>query len=303
MLLPPHWAATEHAVNDVVQCIDSNRHQLLDAYYEAGPVDDARRAGIEIETVGRIAVIPVTGLLMKRPTSFERRLFGASSTSMTGAAIQSAALDKGIDSILLWVDSPGGTVDGTAELADTVVAASKKYKKRTVAHIDGLGASAAYWIASQAQEVYATRMSQVGSIGVRMMAYDWSRMFENEGITPVVVDTGQHKSAGAPGTKITDTQRAEWQRVVDGMFEQFKGAISSARGLKGKRLDAVTEGQVWLGTEAVDLGLIDGTQSLDATLADLHKKANNTTNTRTRYRAQLTLQNQRLALLGANMEG
>ena len=207
-----------------------------------------------------VAVIKVMGTLMKQSSSFS----GGSSTVQLRKDVRQAANDDDVSAILLAIDSPGGTVAGTKDLADEVKAATKK--KPVWAHIDDLGASAAYWIASQCDAIYANQpTAQVGSIGTYAVVYDVSGMAEKAGIKTYLFATGPLKGAGVEGAAITDEQAAEWQSMVNTMQESFDAAVKSGRKLTDKQLADVRSGGCFLGQTAIDKKLIDGIRSYEAT--------------------------------------
>ncbi|RPJ07931.1 MAG: S49 family peptidase [Deltaproteobacteria bacterium] len=116
-----------------------------------------------------IAIVSVTGTLMKR-ANWISHWSGGTSTQLLKADIAKALVDSSVKGILLIVDSPGGIVHGTKDLADFIF--ENRGKKPIVAYTDGLMCSAAYWIASAAGEVVASKTSEVGSIGVALTHYD-----------------------------------------------------------------------------------------------------------------------------------
>src|SRR6185436_13049667 len=138
-----------------------------------------------------------------------------------------AAADPSIKTILLLIDSPGGTIAGTAELADSVAAANKI--KPVIAHADDQMASAAYWIASQCRMITSNRTALVGSIGTYVEVYDTSKMYENAGVKVHMISTGPHKGALVDGTPVTDDQLAEVQKLVDSLNRHFLAAVSAGR--------------------------------------------------------------------------
>lgn len=211
----------------------------------------------------QIAIVKAVGMLMKQQSSL-----GGTSTIQLRRDIRASAADPNVSGILLAIDSPGGTVAGTSDLAAEVKAATRK--KPVWAHIDDLGASAAYMVASQADMIFANQPeASVGSIGTMMMLYDASAAFEKEGIKPMLFKTGPLKGAGSPGSEITEEQAAYFQRMIDGMQAGFDAAVKSGRGLSAKELDAVRTGGVFLASEAKQLRLIDGIRPLEKTLAEL----------------------------------
>lgn len=210
-----------------------------------------------------VAVVKMAGALMKSQSSM-----GGTSSVQLRRDIRAAANDPNVSGILLAIDSPGGTVAGTADLAADVKAASRR--KPVWAHIDDLGASAAYWVASQADVVYAnTASALVGSIGTVMTVYDASKAAGNEGVEVLVFATGPLKGAGTPGTAITEDQRSYFQRIVDDSQTHFDAAVKSGRSMNQTQLNAVRTGGVFSAAEALSLKLIDGIQPLEKTLAAL----------------------------------
>ncbi|VTU01007.1 peptidase s49 : Periplasmic serine proteases (ClpP class) OS=Chthonomonas calidirosea (strain DSM 23976 / ICMP 18418 / T49) GN=CCALI_01405 PE=4 SV=1: Peptidase_S49 [Gemmataceae bacterium] len=210
-----------------------------------------------------IAVLKATGTLMKQASSF-----GGTSTIQLRRDVRQAAADPNVSAILLAIDSPGGTTAGTADLAADVRAARKA--KPVWAHIDDLGASAAYWVASQADMIFAnTSTALVGSIGTLLTVYDMSASAEREGIKTLVFKTGPLKGAGVPGSVITDEQRAHFQKIVDDGQSAFDAAVRSGRGMTAAELAAVRTGGVFGAAEALSLKLIDGVRSLDKTIEAL----------------------------------
>ena len=213
-----------------------------------------------------VAVIPLEGVMMKRPTLFQA-FFGGASTQLVQQAVEMAAADEAITAIVIRVDSPGGSGDGIAELSDAVFAAAER--KMVVAHVSGMAASAALWAVAGADRIITGKLDMVGSIGTRMLLFDVSRMFENAGIKPVVIDTGEFKSTGAAGVPITDRQIEHLQSIVDTFFDEFVSAVSRGRGMTDAAVRAVADGRIFMPREALRLGLIDGIGTLDETVQAL----------------------------------
>lgn len=235
----------------------------------AGAIEDARRAGLPVIREGNTAIVSLSGPMMKNAGWL--KFYGFADTREVRAAVRSAVADDEVDQIMLRIDSPGGEVDGTAELAEDVRKAGKI--KRVIAQSDGMIASAAYWVASQASAIYAGRMDWIGSIGVRTLIYDFSAMFEEAGIRAVPIDTGPFKSAGAMGTPLTADQEAYFQGLVDDNFTEFRKAVQSGRGLADAQFEAVGDGRVFSTPDAVQLGLIDRIQTMDETIGNFRQQA------------------------------
>jgi signal peptide peptidase SppA len=181
-----------------------------------------------------------------------------------------ATESKKVSSIMLAVDSPGGIVSGIPELGAAIRAA--RSSKPVVAQVEGQASSAGYWAASQASRIGMHSTDTVGSIGVRMVLYDKSKMAENEGVEPVVIDTGDYKSLGVAGTPITDDHKKYLQGLADQYFKFFKQDIMKGRrgsGLSSADLDKIADGRSFIGQDAVDKKLADEVVTSERTLAEL----------------------------------
>lgn len=221
---------------------------------------------------GAIAVIPIRGVMTKRP-SFFSMFFGSGlgSTVEARMMVKKAGEDPNIGSILLLVDSPGGSVEGLHELVDQVKLTEKE--KPIVAQVDGTAASAAIHVISQATEIFAHRMDQVGSIGTRMTVVDFSQQLENDGVKVHVIDSGKFKSAGSPGTEVLPEHLDYFQSIVDTYTDDFVGAVAEGRGMSVDEVSKLADGKMFFATDAVRSGLIDGIQTTDETLTAMSSGA------------------------------
>lgn len=206
---------------------------------------------------GNRAVINVSGTLMKRvPGIFNLLGIDATSTEDLADWINELAADDTISTIHLNIDSPGGSVDGIAG----VTQAMKNFKdagKKITAHADDLMASAAYWIGSQADELTAGPTARVGSIGVISTMMDSSKAHEDAGLKVHVISSHELKGTGTPGSIVTEEQLADVQRNIDTFATIFKSHVSEGRKGAIADVDQVATGQVWIGSEAQQLGLVD----------------------------------------------
>jgi len=229
-----------------------------------GAIDDFR--GLPMEVSGSIAQISLRGPMERRP-SFVGSILGMASTDLVRDAVKVAANDDSVKSILLAVDSPGGSVDGLSELGDTVRQA--RDRKQVVAQVQGTAASAAYYVAAQADKIFAERTDLIGSIGTKATFVDSSEFMSESGVKVVTVDSGGLKSAGEDGTPITDEQREYFQGLVDFYYKDFLDAVAQGRRISLVEAKALGTGEVWPAPQALDLGLIDGIQSADLTAQKL----------------------------------
>jgi signal peptide peptidase SppA len=218
-----------------------------------------------------VAMVSVAGPMMKGYSKYAE-----CDTLRVREAVRAATASNDVRAILLVFDSPGGSVAGTQELADDVMAA--RQVKPVHAFADDCCCSAAYWVASQAERLTINSLGIAGSIGVFCVLEDTSQAAEMAGVKVHVISTGGMKGAAVDGTPITPAILADFQRLIDGTNAHFLAAVSRGRApLTGDVLQAVATGQVWLGAEAVTLGLADavGTmqQAHDSVAAEADRRA------------------------------
>ncbi|KPK71191.1 MAG: hypothetical protein AMJ84_06510 [Acidithiobacillales bacterium SM23_46] len=221
---------------------------------------------LPMSLIDDVAIIHISGILTKLPGIWQI-IYGGTATSLIGEAVREAGSDKAIRAILLKIDSPGGSADGLAEVADALW--EVRGRMPLYAQVVGMAASAAYYLASPAKRIYAQRMDLVGSIGTRLMLYDWSRFFANAGVEAVPIDTGPYKSAGALGTEVTAEQRQYFQGIVDAFFDDFVSQVARGRSMTPDAVRTVADGRIYPANTAFSLGLIDGLQSFETTLAEV----------------------------------
>lgn len=216
-----------------------------------------------------VAIIDVTGPLTKYQTSFQA-ILGGTSTLAVRATLRAALRDPKVSAIMLRIDSPGGTVAGTLELADAVKAADAV--KPTSTYIEDLGCSAAYWVAAMGRKAYANAAATVGSIGTFAVLQDMSGMYEAAGVKVHVVSSAPLKGAGVPGTPITSEVLQEAQRQVDAFTELFVKGAAGGRRMPVDRMQGLADGRVHIAAEARRLGLIDAVASLDDAVKETRQR-------------------------------
>lgn len=216
---------------------------------------------------GGLAVVAISGMMRKRASSMS----SSTSTIATRRQIRAAAKDAAVSSILLHIESPGGLVAGTKELADDVAAAAKQ--KQVIAFVEDLGASAAYYVASQATKIYANEPALVGSIGTYAVIQDTSEMAEKLGVKVHVINAGAFKGTGEPGTPVTDEQLAYLQQMIEQQNELFLSAVGTGRRMARDKVTQLADGRVHMASAAVTLGLIDAVRTLDSVIAELSQSS------------------------------
>ncbi|WCR59235.1 MAG: Putative signal peptide peptidase SppA [Wolbachia endosymbiont of Ctenocephalides felis wCfeF] len=200
-----------------------------------------------------VAVIPIYGILTKKPGTFDY-ILGMTSYEKIHEEIKEALSDKKIETILLDIDCPGGEVNGLFDLSDFIYNARGKKKIIAIANDDAY--SAAYAIASSAEEVFVTRTSGVGSIGVIASHIDQSEFDEKQGIKYTTVFAGNRKNDLNPHEPITSESLESLKDEVNRLYEMFLQLIARNRNLTTAKVRS-TEAGLYFGKNAVEAGLAD----------------------------------------------
>jgi signal peptide peptidase SppA len=222
---------------------------------------------------GSVAVIPIGGVIAKHANQVN----GSSqprgtSTESVRRAFAAAQADRAVSSILLHVESPGGYIGGVETLAAEIFAA-RETGKPTWTFFDDIGASAAYWIGSQASRVLAGPVADVGSIGVYMVIPDTSRAYEEEGIHMNLVKYGKGKGAGVDGVPVDAAALDKFQQRVNDIGDAFVAAVVRGRGMSRESATSLATGDTWTGSKLVATGLVDDlARSAEAVAAEMDKR-------------------------------
>ena len=214
----------------------------------AGSITELKQAVSE-----KIVIIPITG-----PLSISENDAGileprTATTENILDNIKKARSDSSVKAIIFEINSPGGTVVASKEIADAV----KNLKKPNIALIREVGASGAYWVASASDKIVASPMSITGSIGVIGSYLEFSKLFEKYGITYQRLTSGELKDVGSPYKELTEKEKDYLQKKLDIIHENFIDEVSENRNMDKEKVKQIADGSFYLGVEAKDLGLID----------------------------------------------
>lgn len=201
-----------------------------------------------------IAVIPVSGTITR--VGYRHWYTGQILTQgqdVIRSAMTAALADASVRGILLSFNSPGGEVPGTKELADFV--AESAQTKPCAAYVNGLCASAAFWLASATGRILSPATGTVGSIGVIMVHADCSRWNERAGIVHTSITSGKWKDAGNENRPLSDEDKAYFAERVATIHGLFKADVQSRLNLAAPE-SAWAEAQLFLAEEARTLGLV-----------------------------------------------
>ncbi|MFS8973866.1 S49 family peptidase [Cupriavidus necator] len=211
----------------------------------------------DYEIVNGVAIVPIMGTIARRANLFTD-ISGGASSDLIGRDLRAAAANRQVSAILLHIDSPGGTVAGTQQLADVVREVG--VIKPVIALADGTMASAAYWIGSAAQAVYiADTTTEVGSIGVATMHRDVSGAEAQRGIKTTDIYSGKFKRIATSYAPLSEEGRASIQDQIDYLYGQFVDAVAKNRGVTANKvISDMADGRTFVGQQAIDAGLVDG---------------------------------------------
>lgn len=229
----------------------------------------ARRDRVVSQGDGDIAVIPIVGVMIPRADLFSE-MSGAVSTQRIGQVFQQAVADPGVSAIVLDIDSPGGMAAGTPELADLIF--QSRGRKPIVAVANSLAASAAYWVATAADELVVSPSGEVGSIGVLSAHVDHSRYMEQAGLQVTYISAGKYKTEGNPYEPLGAEAREYFQAQADDIFNQFVRSVARHRNTSVETVrNDFGEGRTRLSRQAVSTGMADGVETLPQVIARLAK--------------------------------
>lgn len=197
---------------------------------------------------------------------------GGSSVEGIRNELRAALADESVQSILLNIDSPGGSVDLVPELGAEILAA--RDEKPVVALANTFAASAAYWLASQAGEIVVTPSGEVGSIGVYSAHTDRSKKMEKEGLKTTLVKAGKYKAEKNPFEPLSDEGKADMQSKVDTYYSMFLDAVAEGRGTTTETVGSdYGQGRMVMAKDAVAKGMADRVATFDQTLAAMETQA------------------------------
>lgn len=169
--------------------------------------------------------------------------------------LDQAVADDSVKAILLRIDSPGGTVAASQEIAMEVARAAKE--KPVIASVGDVGASGAYMVASQCDEIIALPTSAVGSIGVITEIPNVSGLLDKLGVKFTVLTAGEYKDAGSPYRSLTATETKLIQSEVDNAYDEFITTVAEGRDLRKDDVRKLATGWAYSAREAQKLGLVD----------------------------------------------
>ena len=179
------------------------------------------------------------------------------------AAMRSALEDEGSQALVLLINSPGGSPVQAGIINDEIVRLKAKHNKPIYAVVEETCASAAYYLAAAADDIYVDKASIVGSIGVLMDGFGFTGTMEKLGVERRLLTAGENKGFLDPFSPQTEKQRAYAQTMLDQIHQQFIAVVKAGRGDRLKTTPDTFSGLFWTGQQAVEMGLADKLGNLD----------------------------------------
>lgn len=267
------WALQDGALHGVLERAKHATMHLDNTRALASAIPQAATRTLGSATqraAGAVAVIPLCGIITPRG-SLLSMLFGGGRGGLTQFRedFTDAVTSPEIGAIVLDIDSPGGLTDLVPETA-AMIRAAKGNGKPIIAVANTLAASAAYWLASQADELVVTPSGEVGSVGVYMLHEDYSGWNERLGVNPTYVKTPRFKAEGNPDEPLGDETLAAWQSEVDDIYAMFVADIAEGRGVSEQTVRAqYGEGRCLLASRALEAGMCDRLGTLESVVGEL----------------------------------
>jgi len=256
------WVITEPALHNILRI--TNREDIDIAAVEARlghTLDNSRTVTMR----DGVATIPVTGPIFRRADLFTE-LSGATSTETMAKDLTTALDDPDVGAIILDIDSPGGEAFGVAELSAMIYAA--RGQKPITAYVDGLGASAAYWIASAADDIVLSTTAFVGSIGAVIAVRDPTKAKSAD------IEFVSSQSPNKRSDPTTERGKNQIQAIVDALASVFVADVARYRAVTEETvLSDFGQGALVMGQSAVDAGMADRIGSYESLLAHMAEKA------------------------------
>ena len=185
------------------------------------------------------------------------------SAEFVNSALRAAFEDEGARAVVLLINSPGGSPVQAGMMNDEILRLKAKHKKPVYAVVEETCASAAYYIAVAADEIYVDKASIVGSIGVLMDGFGFTGLMDKLGVERRLLTAGENKGFLDPFSNQSERQRAYAQTMLNQIHQQFITVVKNGRGDRLKETPEMFSGLFWSGQQAVSLGLADQFGSLE----------------------------------------
>ena len=185
-------------------------------------------------------------------------------------AIDAMTADSENKGLVLYLDTPGGSVFASDELYFKIREYQEKTERPVYASMQSMAASGGYYVSAPCDKIVANRNCWTGSIGVTLgTMYDVSELLDNLGIKTNTITSGTNKAMGSSVEPMSKEQREIFQSLVDEAYEQFVGIVAEGRNMKVEKVKKLADGRIYTAKQALDNGLIDQIGTFEEAVADM----------------------------------
>lgn len=237
---------------------------LVAAFFLISKADSAKKAGTKDVDISKISGLGKS----KKYAVGVVEIYGAISQGSSARAwdrgsqqiakkIRSLAAEKEVKAVVLDINTPGGSVGAVQEIYSAVKRARAETKKPFVARFGEVSASGGYYVASACDLIVAHPGTITGSIGVIFSVGNFEGLMKKVGFKNEAIKSGKFKDIGSPAREMTQEERKLLQAMIDDSYEQFVAAVAGGRKLTVERTKTLSDGRIYTGRQAVELGLVD----------------------------------------------
>lgn len=230
--------------------------------------------GYMVSRHNNVGIVSISGPLVTENNRWNR-YFGVVSYEEIRNAVFSAIEHPEVSAVLLLLGTPGGSASGVSGAADFIREVNDSLCP-VYAFTDTVMASGGYWLGSSSKEIFAGKLATVGSIGVITTHASYAERLKKDGVEVTVIRKGEYKSLGTPYEKLDGKAREQIEAQMDSIYNVFLETVSDYRGIPIPALIATAaEGRVFIGAEAVPVGLVDSIDTFDRVVEHISSKHKN----------------------------
>ena len=264
------WAGSEASLQIVLDAQEAVAARMAAGTWDDDDEDEEGPRLLQVQD--GVAVVSIKRSLVNSDSPWNS-LLGITGYGEIREAMVAAATDPEVKQIMLDIDSGGGSVAGVSDTATLIRMINDKVKPVT-AFTGGSMYSAAYWLGSAAGRVHADKMAGVGSIGVLSTHVEKSKAMADAGYKATVIRAGKYKALANSVEPLSEEGRKQIQAHVDAAYKVFVGHVAEMRGKTYDYADqTMAQGQEFVASDAMNVGLIDGVTTFDALMSDLKEKS------------------------------
>lgn len=218
------------------------------------------RTGVSLTRGDQIGIVKIQGSILSSEPILED--------------LEEISSIRDLKALILHINSPGGGTAASQELYYAVKRIKEEYDYPVISVLSSLGASGGYYVALATDSIYALPGTLTGSIGVIMDFPQWTEVMDKIGVDMHVVKSGEYKDTGSPFRDFTAEDRRYYQELVDDVYDQFISAVADARSMDKETVKKLSDGRVYTGRQALELGLIDHLGTMEDGIEDLTRQLN-----------------------------